>query len=132
VIVDTALEIQRSFNPDAFSIEENQFQHLLASIIGERAQRSRIDIPLYTLNNHVNKLVRIRRLTPFLAQRRIRFKVDSPGARLLVNQLREFPLGHHDDGPDALEMAIRLAADMLDQRQYARLPTHIPIGPEFW
>ena len=68
---------------------------------------------LYTINNTVNKQVRIRRLTPYLAQGRLRFKGDSPGARLLVEQLRDFPLADHDDGPDALEMAVRLAGDLL-------------------
>jgi hypothetical protein len=43
----------------------------------------------------------------------LRFKSHSPGTRLLVEQLKEFPAGEHDDGPDALEMAIRLAAEML-------------------
>ena len=57
--------------------------------------------------------MRIRRLTPYLAQGRVRFKGDSPGARLLVEQLRDFPLADHDDGPDALEMAVRLAAELL-------------------
>jgi hypothetical protein len=28
---------------------------------------------------------------------------------MLVEQLREFPLAQHDDGPDAAEMALRLA-----------------------
>jgi len=32
---------------------------------------------------------------------------DSPGCRLLLDQLGEFPRGDHDDGPDALEMAVR-------------------------
>ena len=36
-----------------------------------------------------------------------------PGTRLLVEQLRQFPVGDHDDGPDAAEMAIRLAAELL-------------------
>ncbi len=40
---------------------------------------------------------------------RLRFKSHSHGTRLLFDQLREFPLADHDDGPDALEMAIRLA-----------------------
>ena len=70
-------------------------------------------LPLYTINNTVNKLVRIRRLTPHLAAGRIRFKGDSPGARLLVEQLRDFPNGDHDDGPDALEMALRVLGDLL-------------------
>jgi hypothetical protein len=30
-----------------------------------------------------------------------------------VDQLRDFPLGAHDDGPDALEMAIRLADTLM-------------------
>jgi hypothetical protein len=41
-----------------------------------------------------------------------RFKGGSPGARLLIEQLRDFPCGDHDDGPDALEMAVRLGNDM--------------------
>lgn len=70
-------------------------------------------LPLYTMENYVPKLVRIRRLTPYLNQKRLRFKARSPGARLLVEQMREFPCGDHDDGPDALEMAIRLAGDLI-------------------
>lgn len=70
-------------------------------------------MPIFGINNHTNKLVRIRSLTQYLSQGAIRFKGSSPGARLLVEQLRDFPLGDHDDGPDALEMAIRLAADLL-------------------
>jgi hypothetical protein len=30
-----------------------------------------------------------------------------------TEQLRDFPHGQHDDGPDALEMAIRLATGLL-------------------
>ena len=36
-------------------------------------------------------------------------------ARLLVEQVRDFPHADHDDGPDALEMAARLAAEMLNR-----------------
>jgi hypothetical protein len=31
----------------------------------------------------------------------------------MVEQLRDFPNGDHDDGPDALEMALRLASELL-------------------
>ena len=59
----------------------------------------------------------------------MRFKSDSPGTLLLVDQLREFPVGDHDDGPDATEMAIRLAAELL-QRQTTvdRLGDRLPVG----
>ncbi|HUE74827.1 MAG TPA: phage terminase large subunit [Pirellulaceae bacterium] len=113
VIAETALEIQRRFQPDAFGIETNQFQELLADDILRLAEERRMDMPLFTINNQVPKVVRIRRLTPYLAQGRMRFQAGSPSARLLVEQLRDFPCGDHDDGPDALEMAVRLASDML-------------------
>jgi hypothetical protein len=48
-----------------------------------------------------------------LASRRLRFKADSPSTRLLVEQLMQFPIADHDDGPDALEMAFRLANQIL-------------------
>jgi hypothetical protein len=31
IIAETALEIQRTFQPDWFGVEVNQFQHLLAT-----------------------------------------------------------------------------------------------------
>ena len=49
-------------------------------------------------------------VTGALAQHRIKFKRGSPGAALLVEQLRGFPTCKYDDGPDALEMVLSLAA----------------------
>ena len=109
------MEIQRTFQPDGFAVEVNQFQQLLADELNRLSQEWNVLLPLYTIDNRVKKAVRIRRLTPWPAQGRIRFKGDSPGARLLVEQLRDFPNGDHDDGPDALEMATRLAGDMLNE-----------------
>jgi len=116
VIAETALEIQRTFCPDWFGVEVNQFQHLLAEDINRRAEKQGVIMPLYTIDNRVNKLVRIRRLTPLLSQGKLRFKGGSPGARLLVEQLRDFPNGGHDDGPDALEMALRLASKLVNEK----------------
>jgi predicted phage terminase large subunit-like protein len=95
-----------------FAVEANQFQELLVADF-DRATENRggVPFPIYPVNNMVNKEVRIRRLGSYLSRGLIRFKGSSPGAELLVQQLREFPEGDHDDGPDALEMAIRLAAE---------------------
>jgi predicted phage terminase large subunit-like protein len=71
-----------------------------------------VEVQPWSIDNRVNKEVRIRRLGPYLAARRMRFKAGTSGTRLLVEQLREFPAGDHDDGPDALEMAIRLAGEL--------------------
>ena len=54
------------------------------------------------------KAARIRRLSQYVINRELRFKADSPGCRLLVDQLMDFPFAEHDDGPDALEMCTRL------------------------
>ena len=103
----------RQFGPDAFSVESNQFQELLAGEFEAEFQRCGIGSAcVCAMHNHVNKLLRIRRLGPYLSQRRLRFLKGSPGTQLLVDQLRDFPLGAHDDGPDALEMALRLAEQL--------------------
>jgi predicted phage terminase large subunit-like protein len=76
-------------------------------------------IPVVPLHNSVNKLVRIRRLGPYLGQGTIRFKAGSPGTKLLVDQLRDFPTADHDDGPDSLEMALRVMIEQFNGRQTA-------------
>jgi hypothetical protein len=52
-------------------------------------------------------------------------------ARLLVEQLRAFPLGEYFDEPDALDMAIVLAGDMVTARQPDPMPDRIYVGPEY-
>jgi predicted phage terminase large subunit-like protein len=116
-IVADGVELCRRFRPDVFGIETNQFQELLGSeFAAEFGRQKLLGIAPWAIENRTNKQTRIRRLGPYLSNRRIRFKSGSPGARLVVEQLKEFPLADHDDGPDAVEMAIRLAAEWFDSR----------------
>ena len=112
-MVDAGALICKRFHPDAFGIEANQYQELLAGefVDAFRSRHARNVRPTL-MDNQVNKLVRIRRLGPYLSLRKLRFHGRSPSTRLLVDQLRDFPLAAHDDGPDALEMALRLAQDI--------------------
>lgn len=103
-----------AFRPDAFAIECNQFQQLFAVLIGHAARERGVPVPVVELNNSVPKSVRLRRLGPYLHRRQLRFR-DTPGTRLLVQQLQEFPEGEHDDGPDSVEMALRLLLDLAAQ-----------------
>jgi predicted phage terminase large subunit-like protein len=107
----------RRFWPHAFGVEANQFQELLAGEIAAEFERQQLGhvVPA-AIHNHVNKQMRIRRLGPYLSQRRLRFLAGSASTRLLVDQLRDFPAGAHDDGPDALEMALRLAEEVWQGR----------------
>jgi predicted phage terminase large subunit-like protein len=94
----------------------NQFQELLCADFERVGRQERVDLPLYGLNNQTNKQVRFRRLGPYLSQRKLRFKSRSPGTALLVQQLKDFPVGDHDDGPDPLEMAFRLSIELWNGR----------------
>jgi predicted phage terminase large subunit-like protein len=121
LIVETAIELQRRYQADWFGVEVNQFQQLLANDLRRVAHERHTFLPIYRINNQVNKLVRIRRITPFLSHGVVRFKGGSKGARLLVEQLRDFPNGDHDDGPDALEMAIRMTNKLLRESHQNRV-----------
>jgi hypothetical protein len=111
-LIDRAVGHVRSFQPHAFVVEGNDWQDLLAGEFYQAFGRAGLFAarPLPVVNT-VPKQVRIRRLGPFLAGRQFRFHARSPGAAMLVDQLRDFPLGEHDDGPDALELALRQAAE---------------------
>jgi len=113
---------------DAFGVEANQFQELLAGELQMEFQRRTVRCaPPCAIHNHVNKQVRIRRLGPYLSQHRIRFLARSQSTQLLVDQLRDFPLGDHDDGPDALEMALRLTEQLYHGTTQDGLGSRIPI-----
>ena len=112
--VDAAYAVCEQFRPDGIAVETNQFLELFADMLAQKAQQCGKTLPLYALQNRVAKDVRIRRLAPWLAQGRLRFKAHSPGAALLVEQLQQFPEGQFDDGADALEMALRVIDYLLE------------------
>ncbi len=127
-IVADGVEHCRQFRPDAFGVEANQFQELLGAAFEEEFRRQGLlGVRPWLVENQVNKQVRIRRLGPYLASRRLRLKSDSPATRLLLDQLRQFPVADHDDGPDALEMAIRLAAELLAGTREDGLGNRLPL-----
>lgn len=117
-IVADGIAIYDRWQPQAFAIEVNQFQELLAIEFARtaRARSATSPMAIYGINNSINKEVRIRTLGPYLARRELHFKAGSKSAELLVQQMRDFPEGEHDDGPDALEMAIRMLRWLLGQR----------------
>lgn len=111
-IVDDALRHVLRFAPNGVGIEANQFQELLGPIfLANAAEKRMAPPPLFMIDNQVAKALRIRRLGPYLANKLLRIRNNS-GGRLLVEQLKQFPHGQHDDGPDALEMALRLIVEL--------------------
>jgi hypothetical protein len=126
-IVGDMLEIARWFHPEAVGIESNMWQVLLADQLYEQSRAQGMSLPIWPVDNRENKLVRIRvTLTPYLSRCEFKFR-NTPGTKLLVNQLRSFPLccsgkaGMHDDGPDAMEQGVRLMRDVF-QRGVSGMP----------
>lgn len=116
VITDTIKNVRKNGSSE-LGVEVNQFQSLLADEIMQEIAHQNVRVNLHELDNRVKKEVRVRRLSPLLAQKRIKFKAASKGTTLLVHQLRDFPNGDHDDGPDALEMGTRIAATILEENE---------------
>jgi predicted phage terminase large subunit-like protein len=112
-MIADGVALTQKHRAEAFGVEANQFQELLADeFVKQFAAQGIFWCVPTAIHNFTNKQTRIRRLGPYLSQRRLRFLSNSPGTLLLVDQLRDFPLGSHDDGPDALEMAVRLAEEL--------------------
>ena len=108
-LVDLGASMIGEYQPHAFAIETNNFQEVVAMEISKRC----VTAPIYPYVSTENKEVRIRMLlTPILSRGQVRIK-DCPQGRLLGNQLRDFPLASHDDGPDALALMVRLWRDLI-------------------
>jgi len=107
-MAETAVRIQKTFQPHYFGLEEEFGGSVLADDITMRANTAGVLIPLVLIpTGGANKEVRIRRLTPYLARRMVCFR-RTPNTKLGVAQMESFPHAEHDDFPDALEMAVRL------------------------
>ena len=112
-MVAESVDEYRQFQPMAFGVEGNAWQDLLQPDFAQEFKTQKIVAPeVWLINNSINKDVRIRRLGGYLAHDRVRFKQDCPDTQLLIDQLLDFPCGDHDDGPDAMEMTIRLAEQL--------------------
>ncbi len=89
-------------------IESNQFQEYFYDRFVLEGRIHAGGFRAKKIVNKVNKETRIYNLQPLIASGKIKF---SRKHHLLLQQLREFPKGSHDDGPDALEMAVSLCRE---------------------
>lgn len=60
-------------------------------------------LPIEEIQSNSNKIMRIESLQPMIKNHYIKF---SRKHKTLLQQLKEFPMGKNDDGPDALKMAV--------------------------
>lgn len=118
---------------DKFIIEANLFPELLAKYVRERAAQENVLAPLTETRNTKNKELRIFGMETYITTGIIQF---SRRHTVLLDQLKYFPRDTHDDGPDALEMALRGAElnnvtflDLTEKRdKYGRPESHPDYG----
>jgi predicted phage terminase large subunit-like protein len=117
-LVEFAVKVWEAHQATAFAVEANAFQKLLLKDFARISKERTLRLPLYSINQEkVEKKLRLRTLGPYLARKELRFKRGSAGARLLVEQLKQFPVGQFDDGPDGLQLGIKMMKFMLGDRK---------------
>ena len=89
-----------------FGAETNQFQWFLKEQLARESARQGLYLPIQGVRSTEDKTMRVETLQPDVKNGYILFRRDQT---LLLQQLSQFPLGAHDDGPDALEGARTLA-----------------------
>jgi predicted phage terminase large subunit-like protein len=114
--VEDGIAFLQYIRPDAFGVENIAFQEVVRDLFAKEVYRAGLS-DVWAIHGDggpkiAKKVVRIRgRITPLLHQGRIRM-LRTPGTSQLLEQMRAFPIHKNDDGPDALEMAIRLADEL--------------------
>jgi predicted phage terminase large subunit-like protein len=93
--------------PRVVGIEDVQFQAFFRTEVKRRAQKNGMPLNIVPIKNTVNKEIRIESLQPLVNNG---YVLLHPSQTLLIQQLTGYPRAKKD-GPDALEMAIRLASN---------------------
>lgn len=86
--------------------EVNQFQWFLKEELAKASARAGLYLPIEEVQQTSDKVLRIQTLQPDIKNKYIKFNAKH---KRLLDQLYHFPMGAHDDGPDALEGARTIA-----------------------
>lgn len=114
-IIDDAIETSKRLKRDfkkplfKFGVETVQFQHFFKDVMVKKSAEAGEYLPIEEINSVLNKDMRIESLQPFVKNKYLKF---NPRHKTLLQQLKEYPMGKNDDGPDGLEMAVRLALNI--------------------
>ncbi len=103
----------REYGYQVLGVEDNLFQRLLLKEFDRLGRERGQLLPVKGVTHRIAKETRVAGLSPLLERAKIRFIRGHSDQELLVEQLLYFPSRNmHDDGPDALAGAIRLAQEL--------------------
>jgi predicted phage terminase large subunit-like protein len=104
-IVEAIIALHAIRRYSAFGVETVQFQEMLKDELVRRAADRGRSLSVKGITHSSDKVGRIQALEALISAGKIRF---SRRHQTLIEQLRRFPHAAHDDGPDALEMAVKM------------------------
>ncbi len=111
---DVAYSRHQEFGYQVFGVEDNLFQRLLLKEFDRIGRERKKWLPTHGVTSKVAKETRVARLSPYVEKGLIRFQRGHSDQDVLVEQLIYFPSKTvHDDGPDALEGAMKLLEDVV-------------------
>lgn len=84
-----------------FGVETIAFQEFFKDTLEKEAHREGLTLNAVEIKSNSDKFLRVQTLQPWIKNGWIVFKRSQ---RILIEQLRHYPMGDHDDGPDGLEM----------------------------
>lgn len=105
-IISDILEKERWLRRDfgkgykKFGAETVQFQWFLKEELAKASARAGLYLPIEEVPQTSDKTMRVQTLQPDVKNHYIKFNRRH---KLLLEQMEHFPMGAHDDGPDALE-----------------------------
>lgn len=114
-IIEDAIENSRRLKRDykrpyyQFGVETVQFQYYFAEIMRQKSAEAGEFLPIVEINSVQNKDARIQSLQPFVKNGYLKF---SKKHKTLLKQMFEYPMAKNDDGPDGLQMGVKLALDI--------------------
>lgn len=116
-----------------FGVETIQFQEYFKDSLVKEAHKKGLTLNVVEIKPNVDKLLRIQTLQPWIKNGWILFRRNM---RELLTQLMHYPMGDHDDGPDALEMlkallesgmikAVSVSSETVDDDYHAERPGRV-------
>jgi len=97
---------------ERFGFETNQFQEFMAIELQKRASAAGNFLNVEEIKHTSDKVARIQSLQPMVKNGTLQF---SKKHQTLLEQMKYFPKGNHDDGLDALQMTVKLCQDATDK-----------------
>lgn len=107
-LLNDILDYCKRYKFTKVGFEANNFQSLLVTNFKKLLRDNNLSLDVVPIKNMTDKVRRILGLLPYLKSGQLQL---SKNFRLLLEQLEFFPRAKNDDGPDALEMVVRLCED---------------------